>query len=153
MIVSAQYLYHTCALCSKNYNTHVTKYNKDTENRSGYTPVKSDYREDNTYSDSGGASRFFYCAKVSRKERELNCDSLENAIGQKGNGKNNHPTVKPVKLMEYLVKLITRQGGVVLDPFAGSGSTGVAAKNLGMKYILIEREAEYCDIIKARLKD
>ena len=129
------------------------KYNKDTENRSGYTPVKSDYREDNTYSDSGGASRFFYCAKVSRKERELNCDSLENAIGQKGNGKNNHPTVKPVKLMEYLVKLITRQGGVVLDPFAGSGSTGVAAKNLGMKYILIEREAEYCDIIKARLKD
>ena len=55
--------------------------------------------------------------------------------------------------MEYLVKLITRQGGVVLDPFAGSGSTGVAAKNLGMKYILIEREAEYCDIIKARLKD
>ena len=97
----------------------------------------------------GGASRFFYCPKVSRKERELNPDSLESANGQKG--KNNHPTVKPVKLMEYLVKLVTRQGGVVLDPFAGSGSTGVAAKNLGMKYILIEREAEYCDIIKARL--
>lgn len=64
-----------------------------------------------------------------------------------------HTTMKPLKLMEYLVKLVTRKGGVVLDPFAGSGSTGVACKNVGMKYILIEREAEYCDIIRARLKE
>jgi len=53
--------------------------------------------------------------------------------------------------MEYLVKLVTKPGGDVLDPFAGSGSTGVACKNLGMKYILVEREEEYCKIILARL--
>ena len=111
------------------------------------------YKKLNFLGSIKGKKKQSKSAELTRKERELNCDSLENAIGQKGNGKNNHPTVKPVKLMEYLVKLITRQGGVVLDPFAGSGSTGVAAKNLGMKYILIEREAEYCDIIKARLKD
>lgn len=103
----------------------------------------------------GGASRFFYCAKVSTKERKINCENIESKGGEtpKAQGRNTHPTVKPVKLMEYLVKLVTKRGGVVLDPFAGSGSTGVACKNLGMKYIMIEREAEYCEIIKARLQD
>ena len=65
--------------------------------------------------------------------------------------KNNHPTVKPIALMEYLIKMITPEGGVVLDPFAGSGTTGIAAKRLGYNYILIEKEAEYIEIIKARL--
>jgi len=92
------------------------------------------------HNDSGNSSRFFksiiYQPKASKAER-----------GQ-GNG---HPTVKPLKLMEYLIKMITPAGGVVLDPFAGSGTTGIAAKRLGYNYILIEKEAEYIEIIKARL--
>lgn len=85
---------------------------------------------------TGGASRFFYCAKASGREK----------------GKfNNHPTVKPIKLMEYLVRLVTPKGGTVLDPFAGSGTTLLAAKNLGFNYIGIEKEKEYIEIIEKRL--
>lgn len=90
----------------------------------------------NQYNDHGGASRFFYCAKASKKE--------------KGDF-NNHPTVKPIKLMEYLVTLVTPPNGVVLDPFAGSGSTLVAAKNRGFNYIGIEKEQEYIEIAEKRL--
>lgn len=64
---------------------------------------------------------------------------------------NNHPTVKPVALMEYLVKLVSRGGQIILDPFAGSGSTGIACQNLNRDFILIEREPQYVEIIKARL--
>lgn len=88
--------------------------------------------------DVGGASRFFYCAKASKKE--------------KGND-NNHPTVKPVKLMEYLVKLVTPENGICLDPFAGSGTTGVAAIAHGMKFIGIELDPTYCDIAKKRIQE
>ncbi len=85
----------------------------------------------------GGASRFFYCAKASKSER---------------NG-NNHPTVKPLALMEYLVKLTaTPTGGSVLDPFAGSGTTGIACLGSNRSYTLIEKETEYCEIIMARLE-
>ena len=87
--------------------------------------------------DSGSAARFFYCAKASKKDR--------------GEG-NNHPTVKPTELMKWLVKLVTPEGGVVLDPFAGSGTTLVACKELGRSCIGIEREPEYVEIIKRRLK-
>ena len=86
--------------------------------------------------DSGSAARFFYCAKASKKDR--------------GEG-NNHPTVKPTELMKWLVKLVTPEGGVVLDPFAGSGTTLVACKELGRGCIGIEREPEYVEIIKRRL--
>ncbi len=89
-----------------------------------------------TYDDAGGASRFFYSPKTSKKERGED---------------NNHPTVKPLKLMEYLIKLVTPKGGVVMDCFMGSGSTGVAARNLGFKFIGIEREQEYMDIAKQRI--
>ena len=65
--------------------------------------------------------------------------------------KNNHPTVKPIALMEYLIKMVTPKGGLVLDPFAGSGSTLVAAKQNGYDYIGIELTEEYIPIIKARL--
>ncbi len=88
------------------------------------------------HGDSGGASRFFYVAKASRRER--------------GDG-NGHLTVKPIKLMEYLITLITPIDGTVLDPFMGSGSTGVAAKNLGRKFIGIERDADYFEIAKKRI--
>lgn len=85
--------------------------------------------------NSGGASRFFYVAKASKSER--------------GEG-NTHPTVKPIKLMEYLIRLVTPEGGTVLDPFAGSGTTGIAAANLGFGFIGIERNAEYFQIAEAR---
>ena len=83
------------------------------------------------------ADRFFYCAKASKKER--------------GEG-NSHPTVKPVALMKWLVRLVTPEGGVVLDPFAGSGTTLVACKMLGRKCVGIEREPEYVEIINQRLR-
>ena len=65
--------------------------------------------------------------------------------------KNNHPTVKPTKLMQYLVKLVTPKGGVCLDPFMGSGSTGKACKLEGFDFIGIEMDEEYCKIAEARL--
>jgi len=84
----------------------------------------------------GGASRFFYCAKSSKSDR--------------GEG-NVHPTCKPTSLMAYLCKLITPPGGLVLDPFAGSGSTGVGALREGFSFAGIEREAEYVTIVESRL--
>jgi len=90
-----------------------------------------------SYGDSGGASRFFYCAKATRKER--------------GPG-NDHATVKPLALMEYLLTLLsTPNGGVILDPFAGSGTTLLAARNLGRPCIGIELDAHHCEIAKARM--
>jgi DNA modification methylase len=68
------------------------------------------------------------------------------------NTKNNHPTVKPTALMSYLIKMITPKCGIVLDPFAGSGSTLIAAKQNNFKYIGIEKELEYFKIAEARLK-
>lgn len=85
---------------------------------------------------SGGASRFFYIAKASKSER--------------GTG-NTHPTVKPVKLMRYLARLITPPGGTVLDPFAGSGTTLLAAEQEGFDSIGIEMNPEYCEIIRKRM--
>jgi len=118
-----------------------------------------------------GASRFFYCAKASKSERNAGCENMEDkqtwasqdkresnsfdvfeSDGRpKTLNKNNHPTVKPIKLMEYLCILTkTPTGGIVLDPFAGSGTTGVACKNTGRPFILIEMTPEYIPIIEAR---
>lgn len=87
--------------------------------------------------DSGSAARFFYCAKASKSDR--------------GAG-NTHPTVKPTDLMRYLCRLVTPAGGLVLDPFAGSGSTGKAALLEGFRFIGIEREAQYVEIARARVE-
>lgn len=89
--------------------------------------------------DSGSSARFFYCAKASTSERNVGLST-----------KNTHPTVKPVKLLQYLCKLITPPNGVILDPFSGSGSTGISASNCGFDYILIEVEEEYCKISNSR---
>lgn len=89
------------------------------------------------FGDTGGASRFFYVAKASKRDR--------------GDG-NSHPTVKNTKLMEYLIKLITPPNGIVLDCFMGSGSTGVAANRLGFQFVGIEKEKEYFDIAIARIE-
>lgn len=91
------------------------------------------------YGDTGGASRFFYVAKASRSERN------------KGLERNIHPTVKPVQLMRYLIRLVVPKGGVVLDPFLGSGTTAVAAIEEGVEWIGCERDPEYVEIIKARV--
>ena len=117
-----------------------------------------------TYGDAGSAARFFYCAKASKAERNMGLDDFETkkAGGMSGRNdgsmgsitynKNHHPTVKPIKLMEYLVRLVTPKEGIVLEPFAGSGTTLIACKQQGFNYIGIEREQEYCDIAEARLK-
>jgi len=86
-------------------------------------------------------SKFFYCAKVSSNERTCN-----------GKIQNNHPTVKPIALIRYLIRLITSKGGVVLDPFIGSGTTGIAALLEGMSYIGIEKEPEYIKIAEKRIQ-
>lgn len=114
-----------------------SKYNKPTEHTNTYTPAASDYRDDNTYGDEGGASRFFYCPKANKKDREEG---------------NIHPTVKPTDLMKYLIRLVTPKDGIVLDPFMGSGSTGKAAMQEGMWFVGIEREKEYYEIAKQRIE-
>jgi DNA modification methylase len=91
---------------------------------------------------SGSAARFFYCAKASRDDRDEGLPTDQHS---------SHPTVKPTDLMRYLCRLITPPGGIILDPFTGSGSTGKAAMAEGFRFIGIEREAEYIEIARARI--
>jgi len=150
-------------------------------------------------SEVGGASRFFYCAKASKSERnkgldgfeekekpdnyimpKLTCsecgskrvdssnslvcgcngkthyeeqNSLESKNNLAGGNKNFHPTVKPIKLMQYLVKMITPRNGIVLDPFCGSGTTGVACKIEGFEFVGLEQDIEYTKIAQARIEN
>lgn len=90
--------------------------------------------------DIGGASKFFYVAKPSKSEKSRLVA-----------GGNDHPTVKPVRLMRHLIELVTEPGDVILDPFLGSGTTAVAAKELGRKLIGIEQDERYCQIAAKRL--
>ncbi|TET41749.1 MAG: site-specific DNA-methyltransferase, partial [Dehalococcoidia bacterium] len=112
---------------------------------------------------------FFYCAKASRGERNAGLEGMEEKItargghgniendpvsiklGSKRKMQNDHPTVKPIKLFEYLIKLVTREGQIVLDPFIGSGTTAIAAHNVGRKCVGIEKEDEYLIIAKRRI--
>ena len=102
-------------------------------------------------------SRLFFCAKASKQEREAGCDELplqSDLLYSRPTvrlRRNIHPTVKPLSLMRWLVVLVTPPGGVVLDPFAGSGSTGAAALLEGRRFLGIEREPKYVDIACARL--
>jgi site-specific DNA-methyltransferase (adenine-specific) len=133
--------------------------------------------ETQQYRDSGSAARFFYCAKASKADREEGLASHPERDTSlkynRGDGfagrtlvdgewvntdkanrtrpRNHHPTVKPTDLMRYLCRLVTPPGGVVLDPFTGSGSTGKAATLEGFRFIGIEREAEYVEIARARI--
>lgn len=117
--------------------------------------------------DAGSAARFFYCAKASKRDRDeglegfavkkagalnMRTDAHSEANGMTTADRANiHPTVKPTDLMRYLCRLVTPPGGVVLDPFMGSGSAGKAARLEKFKFIGIEREAEYVKIAKARI--
>jgi site-specific DNA-methyltransferase (adenine-specific) len=117
------------------------------------------------FGDSGSAARFFYCAKASKRDRNEGLDGFEaklrnvrkgdeNAIFTPNNlrEKNHHPTVKPTELMRYLCRLVTPPGGIVLDPFMGSGSTGKAAMYEGFEFVGIELTDEYLPIAKARIE-
>lgn len=136
-------------------------------NNSIYGKLKQVSNSPEPRRDSGSAARFFYCAKASKQDRDEGLDQLvlkESGIkNDSGRGfsendpykkilrKNTHPTVKPVNLMRYLCRLITPSGGVILDPYAGSGSTGKGGVLEGFKVILIEQEQEYIPIIEGRL--
>jgi len=97
---------------------------------------KADRVKNTFIGNEGSAARFFYCPKVSKSERGED---------------NTHPTVKPQELMKYLCRLVTPKGGTLLDPFMGRGSTGMAAKDEGFKFIGIEREKEYFEIAEKRI--
>jgi DNA modification methylase len=151
----------------------VTKSGKVTENKSAYGGdsntgfLRGVSTTENQHGDTGGASRFFYCPKVSKRERNEGCDGLplgpppasarskpaegrKNALGNPRS--NNHPTVKPIDLLLYLIRLVTPKGGTTLDPFMGSGSSGKAAVRGGFGFIGIEREDEYFQIAEARIE-
>ncbi len=114
-------------------------------------------------SDKGGASRFFYQAKVSKAERNMGLDGFDDKekIGNlsdvvsdsKLKVKNNHPTVKPVNLMAYLCRLVTPPNGIVLDPYMGSGSTGIAAQLEGFRFVGMELDEDYFKIAEARIEN
>jgi site-specific DNA-methyltransferase (adenine-specific) len=124
------------------------------------------------YMDSGSASRYFYCAKASKKDRDEGLDQFEVKKVNDGRKKdidnafqrgttlrhNTHPTVKPTELMQYLVRLVTPDNGIILDCFMGSGSTGKAVmyenleRNKNYSFVGIERESEYYNIAKARIE-
>lgn len=124
------------------------------------------------YGGSGGASRFFYVAKASKAEREAGLEHLpvrtggeltdrvdgsaglespRAGAGRKGGRRNHHPTVKPIELMRYLVRLVTPPGGLVLDPFTGSGTTGCAAALEGFGFVGCELSPEYVQIAESRI--
>ena len=156
--------------------------NKPTEYTNTYTPKEAQYSELNTYADSGSASRFFYTAKASQFERNYGLYGFESQETRGGGGraeqgyddeneeeqrlkksaqafgavkakkKNIHPTVKPLDLMQYLVRLVTPKGGVCLDPFLGSGTTAIACKAEKIDYIGCELMPEYAKIAEARIK-
>jgi site-specific DNA-methyltransferase (adenine-specific) len=123
-----------------------------------------------TYGDTGGASRFFYTAKASRSEREAGLgparahvdpkrkdgsagrNSPRAGAGRQSKRANTHPTVKPIDLMQWLVRLVTPPGGIVLDPFTGSGTTGCAAALEGFEFAGAEMSATYAEIARARIE-
>lgn len=127
-----------------------------------YNPVRT-----TGYGDTGGASRFFYVAKAAQYERNIGCEGLakkqggfKNASGRGISERdpyadnevyNGHPTIKPISLMRYLIRMVTPKGGICLDHYAGSGTTGCAAyfEDIG-EIVLMELEEEYMPIIKAR---
>lgn len=112
----------------------------DTGNADGLYGNFEGRSPDATYADSGGASRFFYCPKASTSERTHD-----------GEVENDHPTVKPLGLMRWLVRLVTAEGQRVLDPFAGSGTTALACEEEGREWCAIELDEDYVDIARSRV--
>ena len=128
----------------------------------------SDVITERGHNDSGGASRFFYVAKSSSKERNMGLgDDFEekkydlNRVQESGTleerynlkSKNNHPTIKPINLMTYLCRLITPPNGIVFDPFMGSGSTGISALLEGFRFVGMEMDSDYFKICESRIEN
>jgi site-specific DNA-methyltransferase (adenine-specific) len=137
--------------------------------RGGTNPNPMDWGNDRSdgqivkgHTDSGGsAARFFYCAKASKRDRNEGLERFEEKEAKSTNWsgerkepmkKNSHPTVKPTDLMKYLCRLITPPGGIILDPFMGSGSTGKACMLEGFRFMGIEIDYEYFKIARERIK-
>ena len=158
----------------KTGNERLTGWNRDdydgtyTPNEAGRFPANVIFDEEAGRmldEQHKGASRFFYCAKASKKERNMGLEDVEPTTVDDGRNKpidnpflrgktprqNTHPTVKPIKLMEYLITLVTPPNGIVLDPFMGSGTTAIACKQLGFDYIGFEKEKSYSKIIEGRV--
>ena len=134
--------------------------------------AKGGYTTQETIGDQGSAARFFYSPKTSKKDRDEGMEGFEDKIlytktgdtrpcnkgdnpssigSTLGKARNNHPTVKPTALMQYLCRLITPPNGIVLDPYMGSGSTGKAALREGFSFVGCELDADYFEIAKARV--
>ena len=115
--------------------------NQANETQDKYGEYSGEYKNPTHYpADSGGPSRYFYTSKASKAERTLD-GKIDNA----------HPTVKPIDLMEWLVKLVTAEDQIVLDPFCGSGTTCMAAKNLNRQFIGIEQQPKWADVARVRV--
>lgn len=108
--------------------------------KGGMFNLSENKKELPAYHDKGGASRFFYCPKASTSERNLGVEE------------NDHPTVKPVELMGYLIRLVTPEGGKVLDPFGGSGTTGMAAVLEQKQFVIVEKDEDSADLAQNRIK-
>jgi len=143
------------------------KINSKNNKYAGWGSITNKNGEVVGYDGKGSAARFFYCAKASSKERNEGLEDFSNKESKKFDGgefksastvaterksKNHHPTVKPILLMKYLICLVTPKNGLVLDPFLGSGSTGIAAKELGYRFVGIEQNKEYFEIAKTRIE-
>ena len=137
----------------------------------GYTPDEQGRFPSNVIGEIPDYQKYFYCPKVSRRERHIGYDLTDiptnpdgmmsrdengqlvnNYTAKKADAGTNHPTVQPIELMKYLIKLVTPQGGIVLDPFNGSGSTGCAAVELGCEYVGIELDPAYVEIATKRIE-
>jgi DNA modification methylase len=136
--------YHTNRKISRDYEIKNSLYKigmktvRTSEHQQGRWPANLIHDgSDEATAGMGEAARYFYCPKASKKDRGAD---------------NKHPTVKPTDLMAYLCRLVTPPGGLVLDPFNGSGSTGKAAVREGFRYIGIEQDQEYADIARERLR-
>lgn len=154
-----------------NSQSGISSTNISQKNANWYRSNKSDVEERWGFGDKGGASRFFYQSKVGKKERNLGLEDFEEKekkynqfnsenriVGDKviknpivSKAKNNHPTVKPINLLTYLVRLITPKGGVVLDPFMGSGSSGISTLIEGFQFIGMEMDEQYFEIASKRI--
>lgn len=151
-----------------------TKRSPDGGNRTGYGTFGGQEEVVIGHGDEGSAARFFYCAKASKSDRNAGLDDLPErasaasefrpnhtegaAAGEDGNPygrwspvRNTHPTVKPTALMQWLVRLVTPPGGLVLDPFTGSGSTGKAAMLEGFSFVGCEMDPDYAKIARLRI--
>jgi len=165
-----------CPIRIMDEQSGISKSNDSKRNRQTLGSFGMPNDETPEYNDKGGASRFFYCAKASKSERNNGLEGFEEKQTKGGGGgigdyledvnsasgkygsekapsKNFHPTVKPVKLMQYLVRMVTPPNGIVLDPFCGSGTTGIACKLEGLNFVGIDITPEYCEIADARIKN